>query len=122
MHALILAHQPLNRAVSILVLVELDEVPEIPAGFRHGLVGIVKSRRGKWHVIPFDAGDLACLAADAGGRIDQLADVVVALRLSPGFASCDGSRVGRHLFDLQYSSIAHLSALVMPSRALPGSP
>src|SRR6266403_613213 len=36
-HALILAHQPLDRAIRILVLIELDKVPEIPAGFRHGL-------------------------------------------------------------------------------------
>src|SRR5271157_2178664 len=39
-HALILAHQPLDCAIGILVLIELDEVPEIPPRLGHGLVGV----------------------------------------------------------------------------------
>ena len=41
-HALILAHQPLDRPVFALVLVELDQIPEVPARLRHRLVGVVE--------------------------------------------------------------------------------
>src|SRR5207249_2173382 len=40
MHALILAHQPHQRAVFALVLVEENQVPVIPARLRHRLVGV----------------------------------------------------------------------------------
>ena len=78
-HALVFAHQPLNRAIPVLVLVELDQIPEIPARLRHRLVGVVECRRAKRHVVPLDARHLAGFAADAGCRIDQFADFVVAL-------------------------------------------
>jgi hypothetical protein len=78
-HALILTHEPLDRAVWILVLIELDEVPEIPVRLRHSLVGVVEGGGLERHVVPFDAGDLAGFAADAGGGVDELADLEIAL-------------------------------------------
>src|ERR1043165_8255800 len=77
-HALILAHQPLQHAVLALVLVELDQVPEIPLRFRHRLIGVVEGRRLEWIAVPFDARDFARLAADAGGDVDVLADLLFA--------------------------------------------
>src|SRR6202163_4586410 len=83
-HALIFAHQPLDRAIRILVLIELDEVPEIPARLGHGLVGVVEGGRGERHVVPLDACHLARFAADAGGGVDQFADLEVALHALAG--------------------------------------
>src|SRR5579885_1989868 len=109
-HALVLAHQPLDGAVFPLVLVKFDEVPEIPARLRHGLVGVVEGGRRKRHVVPFDAGHFASLAANAGRRVNQLTDVVIALHFPAGLPAGNGAGVGRHLFDLQQSSLAHRSA------------
>ncbi len=46
-HALVFAHQPLDGAIGILVLIELDEVPEIPARLGHRLVGVVEDGGAK---------------------------------------------------------------------------
>src|ERR1035441_3647538 len=83
-HALILAHQPLDRAVRILVLVELDEVPEIPARLGHRLVSIVEGGQGERQVVPLGAGYFARFAADAGGGVDQFADFEVAVHAEAG--------------------------------------
>ena len=69
-HALILAHQPLNRAVFTLVLIELDEVPEVPTRFGHRLVGVVEGRFPERHIVPLDARHLAGLASNARRGID----------------------------------------------------
>src|SRR5438445_1491338 len=74
-HALIFTHQKLQSAVFALVLVELDQVPVVPLRFRHRLVRIVEDGLAEGEAIPLQAGDLAGLAADTGGGIDQLADV-----------------------------------------------
>ena len=79
-HALIFAHQPLNRAIAVLVFVEFDQIPKIPACLRHRLVGVVEGSGGERHVVPLHARNLAGLAADASRGIDQLANIVVALR------------------------------------------
>ena len=83
-HALVLAHEPLESAVIAFVLVELDEVPVVPARFRHGLVSIVEDGFGEGQLIPLDASDLAGLAADAGGRVHELAYDFFALRARAG--------------------------------------
>src|SRR5215831_7018918 len=50
-HALVLAHQPHQRAVFALVLVELDQVPVVPARIRHGLVGVFERCLAEWQVV-----------------------------------------------------------------------
>src|SRR5208282_2910693 len=65
-HALILAHQPLDRAIGVLVLVELDEVPEIPARLGHRLVGVVEGGQRERQVVPLGARHFTRFAADAG--------------------------------------------------------
>src|ERR1700722_13856 len=95
-HALVFAHEPLDRAVPVLVLVELDQVPEIPACLRHRLVSVVESRRAEWHVVPLDASHLAGFAADAGCRIYEFAYLVVELYIETGRRS----RVSRDLLNL----------------------
>src|SRR6476661_1190574 len=82
-HALILAHRPHQRPVVARVLVELDQVPEVPRRRRHRLIRVVERRVCEWHVVPFDTRDLAGFAADARGHIDVLAH-----RL---FAVCPGA-------------------------------
>ena len=79
-HALILAHQKHQAVFGIFVLVELDQVPVIPRRFGHGLVGIVEGSFGEWISVPFQAGHFACFAADARGRVDQLADLIFAVQ------------------------------------------
>ena len=74
-HALVLAHQKLQGAIFALVLVELDQVPVVPLCFRHRLVGIVERRFAKREPVPFQAGHLAGLASDAGGGVNQFANV-----------------------------------------------
>src|SRR5450759_2375239 len=95
-HALILAHQPLDRAIRILVLIELDEVPEIPARLGHGLVGVVEGGRGERQVVPLGARYFARFAADADGGVDQFADFEVALHAVAG----RGAGMGRDHFGL----------------------
>src|ERR1019366_5544609 len=79
-HALVLAHEPHEAAVGARTLVELDQVPVIPRRLRHGLVGVIEHRLAERQVVPLHAGDLAGLASDAGGGVDQLADPLLALR------------------------------------------
>ena len=71
-HALVLAHEPHQRAVVALVLVELDQVPVVPRRRGHRLVGVVEGGLAERQVVPLDAGDLARLAADAGRHVDVL--------------------------------------------------
>ncbi len=86
-HALVFAHEPLDGAIRILVLIELDEVPEMVAGLGHGLVGVVEGGRSERHVVPLDAGYFAGFASDTGGRVDELADLEVALHAVSGRGS-----------------------------------
>ena len=86
-HALIFAHQPHQRAVFALVLVEEDQVPVVPAGFRHGLVGVAEDGFAEGEIVPLHAGDFAGFAADAGGGVDEFADGVLALRVFAGNAA-----------------------------------
>src|SRR5262249_22016479 len=71
-HALVLAHQPAERAVIALVLGEFDQVVIVPLGGRHRPVGVVEGCLAQWMIVPFHAGTFASLAADAGRHIDQL--------------------------------------------------
>ena len=109
MHALILAHQPHQVAVT-LIFRELDQVPVVPLSRGHGLIRVIECRFAKWVIIPFDTGDLAGFAADAGRHVDVLADFFCplgALRLervpdgprSPGFEMFVGCSF-QGLFDL----------------------
>ena len=106
-HALILTHEPLDGAVGILVLIELDEVPEIPVGLGHRLVGVVEGGGLERHVVPLDAGDLAGLAADAGGGVDELADLEIALHA----VALGGARVSGDLIGLQRLAVCHCVVL-----------
>ncbi len=103
-HALILAHEPLDGAVGILVLIELDEVPEIPVGLRHGLVGVVEGGGLERHVVPFDTGDLASLAADASSGVDELADLEIALHAK----ALRRTSVARDLLCLKRFTVCHM--------------
>src|SRR5579864_587314 len=117
-HALVFAHQPLEGGVSVLVLVELDQVPEVPARFRHRLVSVVECRRAERHVVPLDARHLASLAADTGRRVDQLADFVVPLHVK----TWRGSGVSRDLFNLKRLAVAHIRATPRMSLQPPTTP
>src|SRR5262249_1044125 len=64
-HALVFAHEPLQRAVVVLVFVELDQVPVVPRRGRHRLIRVVERGLLERHVVPLDTRDLACLAANA---------------------------------------------------------
>src|SRR5262249_2975763 len=76
MHALVLAHEPLQTIFG-LDLIEPDQVPEVPCRVRHGLIVVGKSGVAELVAIPLKTRDLAGFAADAGGGIHQFADVVV---------------------------------------------
>src|SRR5580698_7579911 len=90
MHALVLAHQQHHAAIVALMLVELDQVPVIPCGLRHRLVGVIKGSFGKRVTVPFEAGHLTSFAADASTRVDECADpesaVQIRARNRPGVA------------------------------------
>src|SRR5207247_11399773 len=97
-HALVLAHEPLERSVLALVLVELDQIPEIPRRRRHRLIGVVECRLLERHVVPLDARDLAGLAADTRRDIDVLADFFLALNAGARHAA----GMAGDLFALKY--------------------
>src|SRR5208282_1332928 len=79
MHALIFAHQQLQRAIFALVFVELDEVPVVPRRRGHRLIAVVEDGLGERIPVPLETCDFTGFAADARGGVDQLADLVVAL-------------------------------------------
>src|SRR6266851_1799814 len=97
-HALVLAHQPHQRAVFALVLVEKDQVPVIPARLRHGLIGIIEDGFAEGQVVPLHARHFARFAADAGGGVDEFADCKLALGVFAG----NGARVTGNFLDAQY--------------------
>src|SRR5205807_287696 len=72
-HALVLAHQPGQR-IADLDLVELDQVPILRVQRGHRLVRAALLGLHRRQVVPFGAGHLAGLAADADGRVDVLGD------------------------------------------------
>src|SRR5580704_4599412 len=84
MHALIFAHQQHQAAVLALMLVEFDQVPVVPGGFGHRLVGVIEGGLTERIPIPFQAGNLAGFAANASGRVDQLTNFELALDPSSG--------------------------------------
>src|SRR5215469_7764715 len=104
-HALVLAHQPLQSAVFAGMLAELDQVPVIPHRFRHGLVGIVENGLAEWEIVPLQACDLAGLAADTGGGIDQFGDLLLPLAAGAG----NGSGVAGDFPDAQGGAHASFS-------------
>ena len=81
MHALIFAHQQHHAAVVALVLVELDQVPVVPLRLRHGLVAVVEVGLAEAVSVPFQTGDFARFAANAGCGIDHLADLLGTLHV-----------------------------------------
>src|SRR2546422_7942196 len=101
-HALVLAHQPLQRAIVVLMFVEFDQVPVVPRRRRHRLVRVVERRLLERHVVPLDARDLARLAPDARRHVDVLAHLFFALdaaaRHAAGMSgdSFDLKNAGRH--------------------------
>src|SRR5262249_31690851 len=83
-HALILAHQEHQVAVFVFMFVELDQIPVVPGRFRHGLVGIVESSFGEGISVPFETGYLARFAANARGRVYELANCKFAVQPGAG--------------------------------------
>jgi hypothetical protein len=69
------------------MLVEENQIPIVPAGIRHRLIGVIKRGRRKRYVVPFDAGHFASLAAYAGGGVDELANGFRALGVFSGHTS-----------------------------------
>jgi len=63
------------------MFVEEDQVPVIPARFRHGLVAVAENRFAERKVVPLHAGDFAGFAADAGRGVNEFRDGVFALRV-----------------------------------------
>src|SRR5256885_7023482 len=105
-HALIFSHQPHQRAIFLLVLIEQNQVPIIPPRLRHRLIRVVKRRRRKRHVVPLDACYFARLAADASRRVHQLRTCVLPRRvLAP-----KASGVARYFLHAQ-CRLAHRSNL-----------
>jgi hypothetical protein len=80
-HALILAQQPHEIAVKV-VLDEFDQVVVVPFRRGHRLVGIVEGRLAERMIVPFNAGDFARFAADACANVDILADLFFTTRAS----------------------------------------
>src|SRR5262249_10775236 len=72
-HALVLAHQP-GEAVVGLLLLEADEVPVVGVQGGQRLVRARLLGGDHRQVVPLLTGHLAGLAADAGGGVDQLGD------------------------------------------------
>jgi hypothetical protein len=103
MHALVFAHQPHLRSVFALMLVELDQVPEIPLGSGHRLVCVVESRLTKWMQVPLDAGYFAGFTADTRCDVYQFADFQRALRAVPR----DSSDVAGDSLNLKSSFSCH---------------
>ena len=87
-HALVLAHQPVERAV-LLVLPELDQVPEVRRHVGQRLVRPHLHRGFRRQIVPLLTGDLAGLAADARRRVDELRD-----RRHRTDSGCGGRRGG----------------------------
>src|SRR5262249_41414316 len=104
-HALILAHEPGERAVVARMFRGLDQGSLISRRRPHGLVSVVEDCLGERQFVPLEAGHFARLTADAGGGIDQFADLLLPLRSRarnrPG--------VPRNLLDLQRSAHAFSS-------------
>src|SRR5215469_1212163 len=70
MHALVLAEQPVERAIIAFVFVELDEVPEVRRGFGQRLVGTDLNRCLRRKIVPFLTRNLASLAANTCAGVD----------------------------------------------------
>src|SRR5208283_1698682 len=111
-HALIFAHEQRDAAIFAFVLVELDQIPVIPRRRRHGLVAVVEYRVGEAVSVPFEARHFAGFAADAGGSVDQLANLIVAIHVFAG----RGSGVAGNSTDCQ-RCLAH--TFVTPSPPSP---
>src|SRR5215216_2878019 len=73
-HALILAQQPHQIAVA-LVFGKLDQVVVVPLRGGHRLVSIIEGRFSKWVIVPFNTGDFAGFATDAGSDVDVFANL-----------------------------------------------
>ncbi len=96
-HALVLAHEPHQGAVFALVLVEEDQVPIVPTGLGHRLVGIIEDGFAKGQVVPLHARHFARLASDACRGVNEFADCKFAL----GALAGNGPRVTRNFLDAQ---------------------
>ncbi len=74
-HAAFLADQPLQLALLVLVLAELHHRPRLIAQVRWIVIAAHAAADLVAQVVPFHAGDLAGLAADAFAHVDQLGDL-----------------------------------------------
>src|ERR1700686_295769 len=80
-HAAVLADQPLEIALGVLVFGKAHQCPGFGAEIARVVVHTDVAADLVAQVVPFHARDLACLAADALGRVDELGD-----RAGVGFA------------------------------------
>jgi len=111
-HALVFAQQPHEVAIVLLVFYKFDQVVVVPLGRRHRLVGVIESRLAKWMIVPFNAGDLTGLTADARGHVDVFADLFFTA------SACAGHRSGmrRDFLNLKRAWIRHDQAFSIFTR------
>ena len=76
MHAAVLADQPLEVALLVLPFREAHQRPHIGAQVHRVLVGALEIADVLAQVVPFHAGGLASLAADAARHIDELSHLL----------------------------------------------
>src|ERR1700674_5641047 len=89
-HAAVLADQPLEIALGVLVFGKAHQCPRLGAEIARVVVHTDVAADLVAQVVPFHARDLACLAADALGRVDELGD-----RAGVGFAHARRGRGSR---------------------------
>src|SRR5258708_12810794 len=103
-HALIFPHQP-HQVTVALVLGKFDQIPIVPFGRRHRLVSVIERRLAKRMIVPFDAGNFAGFATDAGRHVDVLAAFLCAFRA----LARHRSGMGRDFLNLKSSWITHFT-------------
>src|SRR5882724_2458092 len=89
-HAAVLADQPLEIALGVLVFGEAHQRPGLAGQIARVVVDAGVAADLVAQIVPFHARDLAGLAADELGRVDELGD-----RAGVGFAHTRRGRGGR---------------------------
>src|SRR5690606_35414097 len=88
MHAAVLADQPFQITVGLFVLGEAHHRPAFGGQVDRVVVGAVVAAHLVTQLVPFRAGDLAGLAADALGHVDQLGHLLDLTDRGSGRGGC----------------------------------